>query len=112
MSQLKTKFWVDALKWRVEAGGAALYVRKRGDNDAGVVIVQLSLMDGSGHLYVPIRGMDGERMWSQPLGEEPLTESRISSYMERRSEDDPDLWLIEIEDRHGRHFLNEPIEKY
>ena len=110
MSELKANFWVDALKWRVEAGGASLYVKQRGDADAGAVLVKLSLMDGTSHLFVPIRGMDGERIWSQPLGETPLPEAKVDHYMDRRVEDDPDLWLIEIEDRHGRHFLNEPIE--
>lgn len=112
MIDLRTKFWVDALKWRVEAGGAALYVVHKGDPDAGVVLVKLSLLNGTGQLFVPIRGMEGDRLWSQPLGEDPVEESRIDDYTRRRLEDDPDLWVIEIEDHHGRHFLNEPIEKY
>jgi len=30
--------------------------------------------------------------------------------MNARIDDDPDIWIVEIEDREGRHFLTEPIE--
>ncbi|TGY88551.1 DUF1491 family protein [Marinicauda algicola] len=110
MSDLKTRFWVDALRWRAESGGAAIYVARRGDPDAGAVLVKVSLLDGTARLFVPVTDFSGERVWSQPLGDS-LEEARADAYAARRLEDDPDLWVIEIEDRHGRHFLTEPVEK-
>lgn len=111
MSDLKARFWVDALRWRAESAGAGVYVAHRGDPDAGAVLVKVSLLDGTARLYVPVRDFEGERMWSQPLGEDPMEEARADAYAARRREDDPDLWVIEIEDRYGRHFLTEPLEK-
>lgn len=111
MSDLKTRFWVDALRWRAEIGGAAVYVTQRGDPDAGVVLVKVSRLDGTAHLFVPVTSFSGERVWSQPLGEAALEEARADAYAQRRIEDDPDLWVVEIEDRYGRHFLTEPLEK-
>ena len=69
MSDLKTRFWVDALRWRAESGGAAIYVARRGDPDAGAVLVKVSLLDGTARLFVPVTDFSGERVWSQPLGD-------------------------------------------
>lgn len=112
MSDLKTRFWVEALRWRAEGAGAAVYIARRGDPDAGAVIVKVATLDGQARLYAPTRTMEGERAWMAPLGEDAMAESRADEYAERRREDDPDLWVVEIEDRHGRHFLTEPIEKF
>jgi hypothetical protein len=37
-------------------------------------------------------------------------EAELDAYVERQTRIDPDLWLIEIEDAEGRHFLTEPVE--
>ena len=111
MTELKARFWIDALRWRAESAGAGVFVTRRGDPDAGAVLLKVSILDGTARLFVPVTGFDGARIWSQPLGPDPVEEARADAYAERRGEDDPDLWVIEIEDRHGRHFLTEPLEK-
>ncbi|MCC5996417.1 MAG: DUF1491 family protein [Oceanicaulis sp.] len=110
MNELKAKFWVEALRWRAEGAGASVYVSRRGDPDAGAVLVKLVMRDGLARLYAPVRGFDGERIWSQPLGAAPVSEAEADAYAARRYERDPDIWVVEIEDRQGRHFLTEPVE--
>ena len=111
MSDLKARFWVDALRWRAEGAGASVYVARKGDPDAGAVLVKLLLPEGLARLFTPIRDFQGGRVWSQPLGSEPVLERDADAYAGRRIERDPDLWVVEIDDPHGRDFLNEPIEK-
>lgn len=111
MNDLKARFWVDALRWRAESAGASVYVDRKGDPDAGVVLVKVLLPQRQAQLYVPVRDMEGERLWTLPLGTEPSEESDVVAYLQRRTDRDRDLWVIEIDDIHGRHFLNEPIEK-
>lgn len=111
MTELKARFWVDALRWRAESAGAAVYIGRRGDPDAGVVLVKVLLPQRLAQLYVPVRNMEGERLWTQPLGAEPSQEDAVAAYLERRVDRDPDLWVVEIDDREGRHFLEEPVER-
>ena len=109
MSSLKTKFWVDALIRRAESGLAAAYVIRRGDEDAGAVLLKVVDGDRLAHLYVPVRDENGERLWTL-FRDAPVPEPDADAYCRGRVDDDPDLWLIEIEDRAGRHFLTEPVE--
>ena len=111
MAVLKTHIWLDALRWRVEAAGASIFVVKRGDSDFGTLLLKVSRLDGTAQLLSPTTSVDGEKEWIFPLGPDWFDESRVDQYMMGRREDDPDLWLIEIEDREGRHFLTEPVEK-
>ena len=69
--------------------------------------MKVRLGDGEAVLYRPIRNMSGERVW---LPKGPTQEREIDEYMNGRVDDDPDLWIVEIEDRQGRHFLTEPVE--
>ena len=92
---------------RAEIGGAFAAVIKRGDKDAGACLVKVRLSGGEAMVYRPIRNMSGERVW---LPKGPAEEREIDLYINGRVDDDPDLWIVEIEDRQGRHFLTEPIE--
>jgi len=104
---LKAGFWTSALIRTAEGGGAFAAVVKRGDKDAGACLVKVRLLNGQATLYRPIRNMVGERVW---LPKGPENEAEIDAYINNRVDDDPDLWIVEIEDRKGRHFLTEPIE--
>lgn len=110
MPELNTWIWVDALRWRAEKEGAQVYVLHKGDSDAGAVLVKVVGDDRLARLYVPVRDMEGERVWSQPLGSLPMEEARADGYIARRREDDPDIWAVEIIDRQARHFLIEPLD--
>ena len=107
---LSTDIWVSALIRRAEIGGAFAVVVRKGDARAGAVLVKvLNRTDGTARLYAEATRMDGERVWMQPQ----LTDQEpdLDRYIERAARIDPDIWVVEIEDREGRHFLTEPVEK-
>lgn len=101
--------WVSALIRRAELAGANAVVVRRGDARAGSVIVKV--YDSStrqARLYSEAFGPDGDRLWMQPVTTE--FESELDAYVERQRGYDPDLWVVEIEDRQGRHFLTETVQ--
>jgi hypothetical protein len=51
---------------------------------------------------------EGELVWIKPLGE-VSDEAAVAKYFEKQVRFDPDLWIIEIEDRDGRAFVDEAI---
>jgi hypothetical protein len=107
MTRLKTSIWVAAIIRRAEVEGAFAALSQKGDKDAGAVLVKVCTLDGNAVLYRPIRDMDGNRIW---LPQGPDMEREIDQAIAKRTKTDPDLWVVEIEDKKGRHFLTEPVE--
>ena len=54
------------------------------------------------------RDGEGGRVWAKPLGD-ASDEEKANGYFERQIKYDPDLWIVEIEDREGRSFVDEPV---
>ena len=107
---LSADIWVGALIRRVEIGGGFAVVVRKGDSRAGAVLVKiLNRSDGTTRLLAEATRGDGDRIWMQPVASSG--EPDLDRYIDRAIRIDPDLWVIEIEDRDGRHFLVEPVEK-
>ena len=104
---LNSDLWVGALIRRAQIEGANATVVRKGDARAGTVIVKAyNTSDRTAQVFTEAFGQDGDRLWIQPV---TGTESDIDAYIERQRGYDPDLWVVEIEDRQGRHFITEPV---
>jgi hypothetical protein len=83
-------------------------LRRRGAAEAGAVFVKVDRLDGTADLYGPAPQLfvddSGERLFSPILrGVMPLD---VEERMTRELRFDSDLWLVEVDDRAGRHFLD------
>ena len=107
--RLRSDIWVDALVRRAQAGGAFVYVARRGDDMAGAVLIKVGWMTGQAKVLSPSQDADGNRVWLLVDGTDEMEEAKADAYIRRRTEKDPDLWVIEIEDKQGRPFVDEPI---
>ena len=111
MERLPARLWTDALIRRANLAGASAFVIQHGDEDRGDVLVKVARLDGTAAAYIPSMNLDGERIFLnltvQGIGPE---ESAVDDYVRRAKARDSDLWVIEIEDRQGRHFLTEDVE--
>lgn len=106
---LSTNVWVSALIRRAELGGAFASVVRKGDPRAGAVLVKLyNPVTREALVYAQALNGAGETVWMQPAALD--TETDLDAFIRRQGGYDPDLWVIEIEDREGRHFLTEPVE--
>jgi hypothetical protein len=107
---LSTDVWVAALIRRAELDGGFGVIARKGDPRAGAVLVRvLNLTDGTTGLYSEAVRGDGERVWMQPAA--ARDDEGLRTYVERAVRIDPDIWVVDIEDRHGRHFLTEAVEQ-
>ena len=98
-----------ALIRRAELAGASAVVVRRGDARAGAVIVKAyDTSTRTARLFTEAVGQDGEPLWLQPVASD--IESELDAYVERQRRYDPDLWLVEVEDREGRHFITEKVQ--
>jgi hypothetical protein len=106
--RLKPGIFVRAVIRRAEVAGAQGYVVKKGSEDAGAVLIKISRLDGSCTVLNQVTVGDGERAWARPLGE-ACDDAKASAWFEKQMKFDPDLWIVEIEDREGRAFVDEKI---
>jgi hypothetical protein len=83
-------------------------VVRKGDARAGTVLVKAyDTSERRARLYSEAFGPDGDRLWIQAV---TGTESEIDAHIQRQAGYDPDIWVVEIEDRRGRHFITEKVE--
>ncbi len=103
--RLTAGFWVQAYLTRLRLAEIPAFVTARGDGTAGAVIVKVNTLDGAARAWQRSFDPSGARVW-MVLAEGP--EGDVDGALARQRRYDPDLWLIEVEDRAGRSLLDEP----
>ena len=106
--RLKPGFFVRALIRRAEAAGAQGFVAKKGTEEAGAVLIKIARLNGTCTVLNQSADADGTRVWTRPLGE-VCDEAKASAWFAKQMKFDPDLWIVEIEDREGRTFVDEKV---
>lgn len=105
MTRLTARFWVDAYLARLRLLNVPAFVVAHGDDTGGAVIVKLNTLDGKATLFH--RSFDiqtGDRIW---VVLNQGYEQDVDETAARQRGFDPDLWIIEVEDREGRHMLED-----
>jgi len=106
MIRLTSEIWVQAYLTRLRLVDIPVFVVAHGDNTAGAVLVKLNTLDGKACVFQrSFDLMSEERKWVT-LSEGP--ERDVDEAIARQRSFDPDVWVIEVEDRAGRHLLDEP----
>jgi hypothetical protein len=90
--RLTSGVWVSAYLTRLRLADIPAYVTSRGDATAGAVVVKVALLDGTARAWFLLA--EGE-------------EREVDALVARTRGRDPDLWVIELEDRQGRTLLDE-----
>ena len=102
--RLKSAIWVSAFLRRCMVEGHYGAVVRKGAEEAGVVHVIVNHLDGTCHLLGPAPGEAydalGDRRWIAEVAP-PQTPDDAAALLARRLRFDPDLWIVEVEDRKG-----------
>jgi hypothetical protein len=109
-ARLKAAIWVKAHIRRCATAGIHAVVVRHGDDTAGSVLIKLNRLDGGCSVLSPSNRGDGLRIWLRATGADFVPETDADGYIGRQLKRDPDLWVIEIEDREGRHCLDDPVQ--
>jgi hypothetical protein len=110
MARLTSDFFVSAYLRRCGIEGAFGALRRRGGAEAGAIFVVIDLLDGTGILYGPApqsayEDRPSERAFARLHKDAAIGREAIEARLAREIDFDPDCWIVEIEDRQGRHFL-------
>jgi hypothetical protein len=110
--RLKSALWVAAYLRRCQVEGVSAVVRRRGAEEAGAIFVRVDRLNGTSDLFGPApqsafnAAPGAERAFSASLDEQPAPDASIETYLAREIRFDPDIWIVEVEDRNGRNFLD------
>ena len=107
--RLKTSFWVQACIRRGMSEAIPVMVVNKGDFTSGAVLVKLNQFDLGCTVLSQTRLADGRAGWMRGTGPAPVSEADADAYIARQLGRDPDLWVIEVEDRQGRRPFDDPI---
>lgn len=109
--RLKSAIWVAAYIRRCNSEGSYAVVRRRGAEEAGAIFVKVSRLDGTAALFGPAPqtafgdGRPSDHLFVPFFPGQFAPEAEVEARIQREQRFDPDLWLVEVEDRAGRNFL-------
>ena len=103
--RLTAGLWVSAYLARLRLAVIAHYLVARGDATAGAVLVKAATLDGQARVWQRSFDLASDaRVWVVLAeGDEGMVDAAIARQRAR----DPDLWVVEVEDRAGRTLLGE-----
>ena len=113
--RLKSSIWVAAYLRRCQIEGADALLRRRGAEEAGAVFIKVSRLDGTAEVFGPApqsafdEARPADRAFTACLKTQPAPEAEAEAYLARQIKFDPDLWIVEVEDRAGRNFLDKVV---
>src|SRR4051794_33043037 len=108
--RLKSSIWVAAYIRRCNGAGAPAVLRRRGAEEAGAIFIKIDRLDGTADLYGPApqtmfdESRPAERAFVACLATQPASTVDAEAYLARQVRFDPDVWIIEVEQRSGAHF--------
>ncbi len=109
--RIATQLRVQALLRRCSSAGVPAVVARRGDAERGALFVKVATLDGRAKLFGPrpasMETHEDDGVLTAHVDPEGAAEAQIDAYLERQVEYDPDVWIVEIEDRAGRSFLDD-----
>jgi len=113
--RLKSALWVSAYVRRCHVEGVFAAIRRRGAEEAGAIFIKINRLDGTADIYGPApqsafaEEHPVDRAFSPAMKTMPAPDADAETYLARQMRFDPDVWVIETEDRAGRHFLDRVV---
>ncbi len=102
-----THVWLDAKIRELTISGIGVYVTHRGEKMSGLVLLKINSTQGDCKLKTQQRNLDGILEWIDVFQDDVIEEKKADEYINRSIDRDPDLWVVEIEDKQMENpFIN------
>ena len=108
--RLSSEFWVSAYMRQCQANGDFAALSKRGASHGGAVFIVINPLDGTHYLHgPPLQSLldeehdVNERVFYKLLS--IATQEDLDTQLSKEQRFDPDLWIVERENRTGEHDL-------
>ena len=105
-ARIKAGIWISAQLRLCDQAFLPAVVRRKGDPDAGAILIKLDRLDGTAEVLSQVRTIDGELAWMRATGEGPAPDAEAEAYIAKQLKFDPDIWVLEIEDPQGRYEID------
>ncbi|WP_421724274.1 DUF1491 family protein [Bauldia sp.] len=109
--RVTSALWVGAYVRRCFAAGAMAVVMRKGASEAGAIFIVVDRLDGTSDFYAPAPQaiFDDERPTDRRFERvaEGADAAAITERIARETKFDPDVWIVAVEDRDGRSFVDD-----
>jgi len=96
---------VSGLIRAVEAAGGFATVLHKGQREAGTILVVLVENGANARVFERMPQLDGTRAWHCSKVQDTEKPYEISEYLARRSSQDADVWVLELDIANGERFI-------
>lgn len=105
--RLPVHIHIDSTLKKLSQEGIFYYVPQRGDPHTGTILLKVADTKGECKLLTQMRDLDGDLSWVPMLESEIVEERDADLHIAQSKDIDPDLWIIEIEDKD----MNNPFDE-
>ena len=92
------------IRLATSSGGMATVLHK-GERDAGTILLVTLFRGKDAKLYERMPQLDGTRAFVQTKSEDIENPHEFSDYLNRRSRQDPDIWVLEVDIDQAERFI-------
>ena len=110
IDDLKTDLIIQSAIILSSKDGVPIFIRKKGDSDAGTILIKIDLLNGYGKLlrrnlkYSSIKNHSYVE-YSKLHEPETISIRKIEEKIAFEMQVDQDLWVVEIEDKRGKNYF-------
>lgn len=80
-------------------------VTAKGERDAGTILILTIYRGENAVLFEKMPQLDGSRPFIAAKQQNPEKKEEIFEYLEKRKDQDPDIWILEVDIADGARFV-------
>jgi hypothetical protein len=107
-ARLPAQVEVAALIRQTQAAGGFAVVVHRGADQGGTILVVMTENGANTKVYERMPQLDGSRAWLVSRQQDAENPADFTDYLTRRSQQDRDVWIIELDIANGERFIGLP----